>query len=228
MGGEMFIAEDWKLFANLNYYAAVRYSNLYGNIGVRYILGRNGESKREKAEREAIKKAEEDIKAAQADAARLRAELKKQEEQKRLEEAAKAAEVEIVVEEADEEIVREAKKRRERPMIKAFSMNAASFGSESAQLTARAKRDIRDIAAVIKKHEFTRITIEGHTDNTGTREINKNLSLERARAVYDEFVEAGINPDKMQYVGFGPAMPKATNATEEGRAQNRRTEVFVE
>ena len=125
-------------------------------------------------------------------------------------------------------LIKEAQERRTKPMIKAFSLNAASFDVNSSELKEQAKRDIKKMAQDIKNYEFRKITIEGHTDSTGSKELNKRLSEARARAVYDEFIKHGIPSYKMEYVGFGSSMPRATNATPEGRALNRRTEVFVE
>lgn len=132
----------------------------------------------------------------------------------------------------DEKIVQqqqqEAALRRSKPVLKSFSLNMANFESGKSALTEKAKDNIRLQAAEIKKFDYEKITIEGHTDSIGSAAINKKLSRERAKAVFEIFVEEGIPAKKMSYIGFSALLPVASNDTEEGRAQNRRVEIFVE
>lgn len=72
------------------------------------------------------------------------------------------------------------------------------------------------------------VVITGHTDNIGTQETNQKLSLERAQTVRNWLVERGIASNRMRTFGRGQNEPVATNETDEGRAQNRRIEFFVE
>lgn len=71
------------------------------------------------------------------------------------------------------------------------------------------------------------IDIIGHTDSVGSDEYNMKLSLRRAGAVRDFIVAQGVNPALIDVVGMGKRQPIASNATAEGRAQNRRVEVRV-
>lgn len=71
------------------------------------------------------------------------------------------------------------------------------------------------------------VSIEGHTDSTGSAKGNQALSQERAQAVLDYLAGKGVAPDRMQAKGFGQAKPIASNDTEEGRAQNRRVELNI-
>ncbi|NJO91598.1 MAG: OmpA family protein [Chloroflexia bacterium] len=71
------------------------------------------------------------------------------------------------------------------------------------------------------------IEIQGHTDNQGTEAYNLKLSTNRAKSVYDYLLKSGIKKEKLSYKGYGFKIPKASNLTEEGRAQNRRTEFKV-
>jgi outer membrane protein OmpA-like peptidoglycan-associated protein len=72
------------------------------------------------------------------------------------------------------------------------------------------------------------ILIEGHTDSTGTDEVNEHLSQRRADAVRQYFVANGtLSEDKIIAVGYGSKRPLATNETPEGRAINRRIDVFI-
>ena len=76
-------------------------------------------------------------------------------------------------------------------------------------------------------HNKVNIEIGGHTDNQGSDEYNDRLSLERAKAVYDYLVGKQIDPSRLRYQGYGKRKPIADNATEEGRAENRRTEFRI-
>lgn len=67
----------------------------------------------------------------------------------------------------------------------------------------------------------------GHTDATGAQEHNLDLSIRRAKAVMDYFVAQGVVKERMRPEGFASAYPLGPNATEEGRALNRRTEVVL-
>ena len=69
--------------------------------------------------------------------------------------------------------------------------------------------------------------ISGHTDNTGTREHNQNLSEQRAQRVVDYLLDRGIEPSRMKAAGYGEEQAVADNDTEEGRALNRRTELKI-
>jgi outer membrane protein OmpA-like peptidoglycan-associated protein len=72
-----------------------------------------------------------------------------------------------------------------------------------------------------------KIEISGHTDNQGTPEYNQTLSEQRAKAVNDYLVKHGIEQGRLTYKGYGQTKPIGTNDTDEGRAQNRRTEITI-
>jgi len=78
-----------------------------------------------------------------------------------------------------------------------------------------------------KNTSYTRIRIEGHTDNVGKTEDNLKLSQDRALSVVEWLAAHGIAKDRCLGVGFGDAKPIASNATEDGKAQNRRTEFHI-
>ena len=75
--------------------------------------------------------------------------------------------------------------------------------------------------------QVTKLRIEGHTDNTGTKDRNIKLSGERALTIKKWLVAKGEKPERLLAVGFGPDKPIADNKTEEGKAQNRRTEFKI-
>ncbi len=72
-----------------------------------------------------------------------------------------------------------------------------------------------------------KIDLQGHTDSTGSAELNLKLSKQRADAVKNELVKRGISADRISAEGFGNSKPVATNETEEGRQKNRRTEFRI-
>jgi len=71
------------------------------------------------------------------------------------------------------------------------------------------------------------LNIEGHTDATGSAEINQKLSAARAQAVLTFLKEMGVPEARMTAKGFGPDQPIAPNDTAEGRARNRRVEIIL-
>lgn len=87
--------------------------------------------------------------------------------------------------------------------------------------------ELDPIAAAIKACPNAKVTVIGHTDNTGNDAINNPLSANRAKAVADYLVSQGVAADAVASRGAGSAEPVARNDTEDGRAQNRRTEIKV-
>lgn len=84
------------------------------------------------------------------------------------------------------------------------------------------------IATVLADHpEIEKLGVEGHTDNVGEPERNKQLSQERAQAVLDYLVGKGVQATRLKAEGFGQERPVATNDTEEGRATNRRVDFLI-
>jgi len=101
------------------------------------------------------------------------------------------------------------------------------FPVGSAQLTLEAREALRGIALVLFRHPRLRVTVEGHADATGDRARNLELSDARARVVRDELMRLHLDPDRMLAVGIGPDRPIATNDTVDGRARNRRVELWL-
>ena len=71
------------------------------------------------------------------------------------------------------------------------------------------------------------VEISGHTDNTGSAQLNASLSQDRAQAVVNYLKGKGIAANRMNAKGFGSSRPVATNNTADGRQQNRRTEFEI-
>lgn len=101
------------------------------------------------------------------------------------------------------------------------------FGFDSYNLTPQAKENIREMAETLKKYEDTNIRIEGHTDDVGKESYNQRLSEQRANAVADYARKIGVSPSRIVTTGYGEEQPVTSNATEAGRAANRRVEVAI-
>lgn len=101
------------------------------------------------------------------------------------------------------------------------------FDTGSNDLKPEAKKNIEELARVLKKYDDTNIIIEGHTDDKGTEEYNKSLSEKRADAVADYTARYGVDSRRFSVVGFGESNPVAVNSTEQGRKQNRRVEIAI-
>lgn len=101
------------------------------------------------------------------------------------------------------------------------------FGFDSYELTSQARENIREMAQTLKKYEDTNILIEGHTDNIGKEGYNQRLSERRAQAVANYAKSLGVDGSRIETRGYGEEQPVAENATEAGRAQNRRVEVAI-
>ena len=86
---------------------------------------------------------------------------------------------------------------------------------------------LNSVALVLKEYEKTLIDIVGHTDSTGSMELNMQLSQARAGSVGQYLQGQGIVPMRIQTQGVGPQSPVATNDTPEGRAANRRVELIL-
>jgi len=101
-----------------------------------------------------------------------------------------------------------------------FDFNKANIKKEYIPL-------LKEVAKVLKENPNINLRIEGYTDDIGTKAYNQKLALKRAMAVKDFLVKEGINPERIQVVGFGKEKYIAENATPIGRLTNRRAEFIV-
>ena len=101
-----------------------------------------------------------------------------------------------------------------------------TFDLNKADIKPASMSEINRIKQLMDENPELCYEVQGHTDSTGTPESNQKLSEKRAQAIVDKLVELGISPDRLTAVGKGQYAPIADNATEEGRAKNRRV-VFV-
>jgi outer membrane protein OmpA-like peptidoglycan-associated protein len=103
-----------------------------------------------------------------------------------------------------------------------------SFKVGSAELSANAQSALSSIARVLADYRLSVITVHGHTDDSGNPDSNQALSEKRALAVARHLVSEGVAPDRILVVGHGAADPLASNASEDGRDENRRVELQVD
>lgn len=115
--------------------------------------------------------------------------------------------------------------RTEDNQIKVVAPADVSFASGSAMLNPNMRPILDTLAKDLDAK--SRLTVAGHTDATGSDAVNNTLSLERAKTVRDYLVMRGVATDRIAVNGYGSRMPVADNATDAGRAQNRRVEITL-
>ena len=111
--------------------------------------------------------------------------------------------------------------------LTALLRGVATFETGSAELSEEGIAVLDEAAALLLSGPDVLIRVVGHTDSVGGRQSNQILSEERAQAVVDYLVSQGVDANQLIASGFGETKPIADNATEEGRAQNRRIEFVV-
>ena len=101
-----------------------------------------------------------------------------------------------------------------------FELNSSDLKDESLV-------ELNKVIKFMASNPFLVIEIGGHTDNSGSKAYNLNLSDDRARSVKDALVQRGIPSDRIQTKGYGMSVPLNTNSSEQERALNRRTELKI-
>jgi outer membrane protein OmpA-like peptidoglycan-associated protein len=101
------------------------------------------------------------------------------------------------------------------------------FDHDSYELKQESRAELLKLAELLEQNPGMKIRINGHTDSTGSREYNQQLSENRARSVYLYLQEINIDQKRLSYRGFADTKPVDTNETEQGRANNRRTEFEI-
>jgi outer membrane protein OmpA-like peptidoglycan-associated protein len=94
-------------------------------------------------------------------------------------------------------------------------------------LTSGSYTELDRLYNILQENPLMKIEISGHTDKTGTDQINIKLSENRAKVVVDYLVQKGIDRSRLEYKGFGSLQPISDNATSAGRAKNRRVEFKI-
>lgn len=100
------------------------------------------------------------------------------------------------------------------------------FDFDSVELTPVARAVLDEQVVGLEKDPKLRLVITGHTDSIGAEEYNQGLSERRAEAAKEYLVSKGVASGRLKALGYGETRPIATNATREGRAQNRRVELI--
>ena len=114
------------------------------------------------------------------------------------------------------------------PAVKVTFESGILFGFNSSELSDEAKASLTEFAEVLKSTPDADVAILGHTDNVGTEKANQSVSEKRAKAVAKYLTEQEVAETQIKDVlGMSFNQPVASNDTEEGKAQNRRVEVFI-
>ncbi len=108
-------------------------------------------------------------------------------------------------------------------------LETVRFKTNSDELEPESNSILNQVALTMKANrQIKRVRVEGHTDETGTRELNMRLSQSRAETVRTYLVNRGVKADRLSAQGFGPDRPLAKGKDEGARAKNRRVEFIVE
>ncbi len=102
-----------------------------------------------------------------------------------------------------------------------------TFATDSAEIASSFYAPLNNLASSFRQYNQNSIEIVGHTDSTGSRAYNQTLSQRRAQSVADYLRAQGVDGTRLSTYGAGPDQPVASNATADGRAQNRRVEVTL-
>lgn len=105
--------------------------------------------------------------------------------------------------------------------------NNVTFDSNSAQLKVAGARTLSGVAMVVAEFDKTRLDVVGHTDSTGSRDLNMRLSQQRADSVANQLIASGVDGSRIDTRGVGPDQPVASNSSEAGKAQNRRVTITL-
>ena len=111
-------------------------------------------------------------------------------------------------------------------------LEGITFKRGSAKIDKKSFKALDDAYDILMANPSLKVEIQGHTDITGSLKANTRLSQARAKSVYTYLTKTtkkrkGIDKKRLTFKGYGPSQPKASNDTEEGRAQNRRIEFKV-
>jgi len=106
-------------------------------------------------------------------------------------------------------------------------MSDVLFDLGKSELKPDAREDLAKLSGIVVNYPSLKLSIEGHSDNTGSAESNQALSEQRASAVRDYLIKQGLNGSSLTALGLGEKNPVADNSTAEGRQKNRRIEIIV-
>ncbi|MEA1967360.1 MAG: OmpA family protein [Thermodesulfobacteriota bacterium] len=112
--------------------------------------------------------------------------------------------------------------QREQNILTATFKSNTFFNFDSAILKTGAYSELDRVARVLKDYPQTRIQVQGHTDSKGSEQYNLRLSQKRAQAVTNALIQRGVDPVRIETIGFGESQPVSSNA-----AANRRVTIVI-
>ena len=107
-------------------------------------------------------------------------------------------------------------------------LDTIRFETGRADLKPESHGLLDQVALMIKANPDVKVRVEGHTDDTGPRDLNMRLSQDRAESVRRYLIQKGVAPQRLRAVGYGPDKPKIKGTTDEARGKNRRVEFIVD
>jgi len=113
------------------------------------------------------------------------------------------------------------------PGTKITEIKGPHFDFNKAQIKPEGQRRLDDVVRLMRDNPNLRIVAVGHTDSVGSDAYNLKLGERRARSVADYLLSQGVSPSRVDIRSEGEARPVASNATAEGRAENRRVEIIA-
>lgn len=111
--------------------------------------------------------------------------------------------------------------------VRLIMPNSITFNTNESIIKTSANSVLDSVALVAKEYDKTRLQVVGYTDSTGNDKINQPLSERRAAAVANYLALRGVQGSRISSYGAGSSNPIASNATTEGKAQNRRVEITL-
>lgn len=113
------------------------------------------------------------------------------------------------------------------PRRGSVTLHGVTFEFDSATLTSDSHAVLTAVAQDVKRYPNLKLELQGHTDSVGNDAYNLRLSEQRAQSVREFLIAAGVNPQQLSAKGYGETQPTASNATADGRAENRRVDMQV-
>jgi len=114
-----------------------------------------------------------------------------------------------------------------KPKQEIISLPGVHFEFDSAKLTRKSMFILNGAVRTLKEHSRVRAEVAAHTDSRGSDSYNQRLSQRRAQSVLDYLIAKGVAANQLSPKGYGESDPVADNATDEGRAKNRRVELRI-
>jgi outer membrane protein OmpA-like peptidoglycan-associated protein len=110
---------------------------------------------------------------------------------------------------------------------KAYQLDEIYFATDSWELNKRSILLLKGFSKYLLKNSAVKISVNGHTDDLGEEEANKQLSQNRSDAVKKFLMDQGIDENRIQAIGFGETQPRVPNTSDSNRSKNRRTEFQI-